>query len=280
MATLIKGKYSSPSSLPFHLIIPSLPGYGLSPLPSPSIDLDVMQSSHLLHLLMHDHLAFPHYIATGGDIGSGVARILAAKYDACAGMQINFCQLQTPCVPIDDSTLTDFEKGCVERGREFFATGAAYAMEQGTRPGTLGLVLSSCPLALLAWIGEKFLSWSDTPKPSLDDILDQASLWWFTDRIASSFYPYRQRFESKVWGHGHPELRVEGKGKAFGYQLFPKEINPVPRSWAETTGELTWFRKHESGGHFAAMERPGEMLGDLEEFLGHVVEEKGWRFGK
>ena len=63
------------------------------------------------------------------------------------------------------------------------------------------------------------------------------------------------------------------------YSLFPKELRPVPKSWAATTGDLSWFRQHESGGHFAAFEKPAEMKQDLEDFLRHVTEEKGIVFG-
>ena len=92
-------------------------------------------------------------------------------------------------------------------------TGAAYALEQGTRPSTLGLALNSSPLALLAWVGEKFLAWSDED-PSLDTILEDVSLYWFTQTIARSFYTYRQAFEGKVWGHDHPDLHIH---KPLGY---------------------------------------------------------------
>ena len=95
--------------------------------------------------------------------------------------------------------------------KSFFVSGAAYAAEQGTRPGTLGLVLESNPLSLLAWVGEKFLAWSDED-PSLDTILADVSLYWFTKTISRCFYPYRQRYEKSVAvGHAHPELKVEGK---------------------------------------------------------------------
>ena len=67
--------------------------------------------------------------------------------------------------------------------------------------------------------------------------------------------------------------------KPFGYSLFPKEVMPIPVKWVETTGELNWIRVHESGWHFAALEKPAEFKRDIEDFVGHVVKEKEVRFG-
>lgn len=78
----------------------------------------------------------------------------------------------------------------IAKGRQFLATGSAYAAEHGTRPATIGLVLASNPLALLAWIGEKYREWTDED-PSLQQILESVSLYWFTQTIESSIYTYR-----------------------------------------------------------------------------------------
>ena len=217
------------------------------------------------------------YIATGGDVGSGIARQLAVQYPACKAAHLNFCVMQNPPASVSMESLSAFDQQCLARAAEFQKSAAAYAYEQGSRPATIGLVLASNPLALLAWIGEKLLAWTDED-PALDTILEAVSLWWFTETMPRSCYPYRQFFSTGVrsTAHDHPDMYIE---KPFGYSLFPKEVIPVPVKWVETTGQLSWSRVHESGGHFAAMEKPVEFKKDMEDFVRHVVEEKGVTFG-
>lgn len=92
---------------------------------------------------------------------------------------------------LPDEQLNESEKKGVERGAEFMSFGAAYAMEHGTRPGTIGHVLSSNPMALLAWCGEKYLTWVDEPLPS-KTILEFISLYWLTETFPRAIYPYRE----------------------------------------------------------------------------------------
>jgi microsomal epoxide hydrolase len=87
-------------------------------------------------------------------------------------------------------TLTDREKAGQARSDDFMKMGSAYSFEHATRPATIGLALDSSPLALLAWIGEKFLSWSDE-SPSLETILESVSLYWYTESMGRGIFPYR-----------------------------------------------------------------------------------------
>jgi microsomal epoxide hydrolase len=92
---------------------------------------------------------------------------------------------------VSDDDLNDWEKGGLERAEEFKKFGSAYALFHATKPSTIGLVLAANPLSLLAWIGEKFLAWTDTDPP-LDEILASVALYWFTETFPTSIYPYRQ----------------------------------------------------------------------------------------
>lgn len=258
----------SPDTLPYHLIVPSIPGYAFSSGPPKDKNFDVSNASRILDKLMANLGFGGGYVSTGGDIGSSVARILAAHYDSCKAMQINFCALREPPASVAEESLSEDDRQLIQRGKSFMATGAAYAIEHGTRTSTIGHVLSSSPLALLAWIGEKYLEWSDED-PSLDAILEAVSLYWFTETIPRCLYPYRQNFEGIQYRANAPGLYVEKK--PFGYSLFRKEILPSPEAWVETTGTLSFFRQHEAGGHFAAMERPADMKKDMEDFLQHVI---------
>ncbi|EGR53043.1 uncharacterized protein TRIREDRAFT_103175 [Trichoderma reesei QM6a] len=118
-------------------------------------------------------------------------------------------------------------------------------------------------------IGEKFLAWTDEDPP-LDEVLASVTLYWLTETFPRSIYPYRQLFTPGIIGaHENPQWHIN---KPFGYSFFPKELAPIPRAWVETTGNLNIYRQHESGGHFAAMEKSEDLLADVEEFLGLVWE--------
>jgi microsomal epoxide hydrolase len=170
---------------------------------------------------------------------------------------------------VDTTSYTPLEKVGLLRGAEFKSIGSAYALEHATFPSTIGFAVSASPLALLPWIAEKFLSWSDAvTQPSLDAILESVTLYYLTDTFPSAIYPYRQVFTpGNIGAHENPIWHIN---KPFGMSWFPKEIVPVPKAWVETTGDLVWWREHSTGGHFAAVERPEVLLEDLTEFVGKV----------
>ena len=98
---------------------------------------------------------------------------------------------------VPEEVVTEAEKKGLKRAAEFPASGNAYAREHATRPATIGLALSASPVALLAWIGEKFLHWTDEDPP-LEAILDSVTLYWFTQSLPRCIYPYRQYFVQYV----------------------------------------------------------------------------------
>jgi microsomal epoxide hydrolase len=276
MMQLLKQKYPDPEDLPYHIIVPSLMGYTFSDAPPLDRDWKIADTARVMHKLMLS-LGFGEgekgYVVQGGDIGSFIARTIAATYTECKGMHLNMMFMHPPAdASALEPQLSDEEKRGLEVYKKFQETGNAYGRMHGTRPATIGHALSSSPLALLSWIGEKFLTWVDTRTPlPLDTILADVTLYWLTGCFPTSIYTYREDFSSKDPGYFHAQehLFVD---KPFGYSYFPAEITPVPRSWAERTGRLVWFREHEGGGHFAALERPGELWADVEGFVGEVWE--------
>lgn len=201
------------------------------------------------------------YVAQGGDLGSKLARILAVKYPEAKAVHLNYCYMQKP----DDISTDGYsaaETEGLKRSETFAAMGSGYGLEHATKPSTIGLALTSSPLALLSWIGEKFLDWSDET-PSLDEILKSVSLYWLTECFATTIYPYRERFTGQP-GAGNPKFYIS---KPMAFSWFPKEIGAVPRAWIETTGHLVYFQEHKRGGHFAALEQPEGLLNDLEAFV-------------
>lgn len=189
MLSLIKKRYPDPSTLPYHIIVPSLPGYAFSSSPPVDRDFKAEHMAPVMDSLMHTLGFGDGYIAQGGDLGSFIARQLGVESPSCKAFHLNLYQLPAPA-NAESLPISEQEKKGLERGKAFRDSGSAYAMEHGTRTATIGLTLSSSPLALLSWIGEKFLEWTDED-PELDAILDSVSLYWLTDTYARCIYPYR-----------------------------------------------------------------------------------------
>ena len=249
-------------NLPYHLVIPSLPGYTFSSRPPLDRDFRADDAARIFNELA-SMLGFESYIVQGGDVGGRIARIIAAEYPKCKAVHLNTHPMIPPDPEEVKSSINDSEKAGLERHNFFLHNGTGYAWEHATRPSTIGFALSSSPLTLLAWIGEKFLDWTDDD-PSLDVILESVTLYWLTDCAATNLWSYRQFYGPNADSHGSKKWHVN---KPLGYSWFPKEINPIPKAWIETTGNLVFYRQHEKGGHFAALERPRELWSDVEEFL-------------
>lgn len=260
-----RSKYQ-PGDLPFHLIVPSMPGYTLSSGPPTDRDFVVEDIARVIDKLMTG-LGFKEYVCQGGDIGSYTCRPLA-KYPGCKAVHLNFSMIDKPD-GVSDDDMNEVEKKQLKRAADFGLVNSAYALEHGTKPATIGFVLDSSPLALLAWIGEKFLTWSDAT-PTAEAILDSITLYWFSKSFSRCIFPYRQ-FHGSMAGtyfiHKDPKYHID---QPFGYSYFPEEIAPMPKSWVATTGNLVFAKQHEHGGHFAAMERPVDMAEDVEEFVKQV----------
>ncbi|KAF2128177.1 epoxide hydrolase-like protein [Dothidotthia symphoricarpi CBS 119687] len=254
ICALIREQYSA-KDLPYHIIVPSLPGYTLSSGGPVDKNWTMEDTARVINQLMLN-LNFDRYIAQGGDIGSFESRLLAQEYDACVGMHLNMMRVADKP---DESTLSTLEKNALDYATKWQATGTAYAQEHATRPSTIGHVLSSSPLALLSWIGEKFVEWSDTDPP-LSTILTNISLYWFTSSFPRSIYPYRQIFVER-------RPRLEFCKKPTGFSFFPRELAPGIKSVLEKNCNLVSYSTHEHGGHFAALEMPKELWSDVEEFV-------------
>lgn len=263
---LLKKKYS-PEDLPYHVVVPSLPGYGYSSGPPVSRDWTQQDMARIVDELMVGLGFGSGYVTQGGDIGSYVSRILAVNHEACKAVHLNFSIGTKPDKSASESSLPEHEQKALERSKEFIKTGSAYAFEHATRPATIGLVLSSSPIALLAWIAEKFLAWTDKD-PSLDTILSSVTLYWFTSTYPRSLYPYRESTHpNKPSVHGQEDYYIK---KPLGYSWFPYDMGAVPRAWMEKSGDLVFWRTHETGGHFAAMEEPEAFLRDVGDFATQV----------
>lgn len=266
MLDVMKKKYTA-EDLPYHLVVPSLIGYTLSSAPPTDKTFKTRDIARIMDKLLTSLGFAGGYVAQGGDIGSGVARILGANFPSCKAAHVNMCSIGGSPTDVPEGSINEAEMAAMKRGGTWVEHGTAYAKEHGTRPATIGFVLASSPLALLAWVGEKFLEWTDED-PSRDTILEAVSLYWFTETFPRCIFPYRE-----WWGQKEePSLDTERKwetyvNKPFGYSWFPKELFPAPKAMAAKVGNLVWHRQHTKGGHFAALERPVEFAQDVEDFV-------------
>lgn len=147
---ILRTRYS-PQDLPFHLIVPSLPGYAFSSGPPIDADYSVPQAAQLFDSLMCGLGFADGYIAQGGDVGTGIAMTQALTSEACKCFHVNNIFTDAPEGEDPEAGLDEVERKGLKRGEQFNKSGMAYALEHGTRPGTIGLVLQSSPLAGLAW---------------------------------------------------------------------------------------------------------------------------------
>ncbi len=243
----------------FHVICPSMPGYGYSAKPRVR-GFGRDQVAQTIARLM-PRLGYERYGAQGGDIGAQVAVWLGA-HDAShvVGVHLNWM----PVGPPDEATrwegVSPAEKERFEaRGRDL-ARHYAYAAIQGTRPQTLGMALNDSPAGLAAWIIDKFRAWSDCGGDveksfTRDELLTNIMLYWLTGSIASSFGLY---YTSGSW----PAPKVP-----LGVALFPKEISVPPRKWVEARYTLSHWTQMPRGGHFAALEEPQLLVEDIRKFF-------------
>ncbi|KAB5518024.1 Alpha/Beta hydrolase protein [Coniochaeta sp. 2T2.1] len=263
---LLVEKYT-PETLPYHVVVPSIPDYGFSSGPSENVEMTFAVAGEVMNKLMVG-LGFDGYVAQGGDVGSFMATQMCGVHDECKAWHINMLFLQ-PSQFLSLNSTTPSEQAHLEFAATWSDTGSAYAYEHGTRPSTLALTVSASPLSMLAWVGEKFIQWADPRAPlSLDTILASVTFYWLTDTFPRSMWPYR--FLTGHVGAPIPAMPFSDT-KPFGFSSFPREQSALPRRWAEELfPNLVFFREHEAGGHFAALEQPVAFLEDVEEFVRRV----------
>jgi pimeloyl-ACP methyl ester carboxylesterase len=254
-------QYGGDAADAFTVIVPSLPGFTFSP-QRPSLTAPP-QTHEIWHRLMHDELGFARYAAHGSDLGAGItSRLGEAHPEAVTG--IHLLAVANP-ITYDPAGLAPEEQEYLDSLAAWSAEEGGYQHQQSTRPLTLSYGLADSPAGLLAWIVEKYRAWSDcggdlSSRFSDDFILTQASLYWFTNTISTSFRPYYEYAQGLT-------KRVERVTVPTAVALFPFDLSQPPRSWAERTYNVTRYTRMPRGGHFAAHEEPELLAHDLTEFF-------------
>ena len=246
----------------FHVVAPSLPGYGFSE-PTRTPGWDEGRIANAFIALMR-RLGYTRYGAQGGDWGAQVTtRIGALDPEHCAAIHLN---MALGARPESKTSLTDEEQADLTAIQLFVKDESGYANEQGTKPQTLGVALNDSPAGLLAWIVEKFRTWSDCdghPENCFtrEQMLTNVMLYWATQTSASSARLY---WESR---HSDSSARLPFVDAPTGVARYPKEILRWPRSWIERQYNVVHWAVMERGGHFAAMEQPDLFVEDLRTFF-------------
>ena len=240
----------------FHLIVPSLPGYGFSGKPD-TVGWGIERIADAWAELM-DRLGYQQFLAQGSDWGSSISTILALRHpDRVLGVHV-----VPPLVPPDrdPARLTDWERTGLAELDERMRTGSGYSAIQSTRPQTIGYGLLDSPVGLCAWIVEKIWMWADhdgdlSQVLSPDQILDNVTLYWLTGTAASSARLYWESIDTVTrWFTNTTDDIVTAP---TGCTVFPAEAPRPSRRWAERrfTNVVHWGQPAR-GGHFAAWEQP------------------------
>jgi pimeloyl-ACP methyl ester carboxylesterase len=247
----------------FHLVLPSLPGYGFSGEPT-ELGWDTARIANVWAVPM-DRLGYTRYVAQGGDVGAAVTDAMGRQAPkGLLGIHIN---LLAGVAAMSDKLPAESEKErTAQRAATTFRTsGFGYFLEQSTRPQTIGYSLLNSPVGLASWmldhdtdsytkISRAFVEGKPAGNLTRDNILDNITLYWLTGTGASAARWY--------WEAGQAAARAAGKSPPavavpVGFTTFPGEIFAAPRSWVEIMYPgLAYFSEAERGGHFAAWEEP------------------------
>jgi pimeloyl-ACP methyl ester carboxylesterase len=248
----------------FHLVLPSLPGYGFSGKPT-STGWGVEKIGRAWGVLMA-RLGYDRWFAQGGDWGSAVTTAIALQQIAgCAGIHINM-PLGRP-TEADLANPSPAELKALGALKHYQDWDSGYSTQQRTRPQTVGYGLVDSPVGLAGWILEKIWAWTDnqgSPFDALtrDQVLDNIMLYWLPGNGASSARLYWESFGS---------FAAQEVALPVGASAFPREILPCPRKWAERTyPNLVHWGDMEKGGHFAAWEQPEAFVGELRAAFGKM----------
>jgi microsomal epoxide hydrolase len=263
--TASTGKMAGDAADAFHVVCPSIPGYGFSQA-AREPGMHPRKVSGMIAQLMA-RLGYARYGAQGGDWGSMISQGLAVlDPEHCAGIHLNMVFAGPPqgaSNPMEG--LGPKELAALADAQRIQNEEMGYFRIQSTKPQTLGVGLNDSPAGLASWIVEKFRTWSDCDGDvesvyTKDRLLANITLYWVTQTITSSTRLYCEAHRAE--GLGVPDHRVP-----LGCAIFPKELIRAPRSWVESHFDVRQWTEMPRGGHFAAMEQPELLVRDVRSFF-------------
>ena len=246
----------------FHLVIPCLPGYGFSGKPRVH-GTGIVTIAALWDTLMKG-LGYSEYFAHGGDWGSVVTQTLPLiPNSGVRGIHVTLPIVQPPEEYLAEPTPEEID--AMNAGAHYARWDNGYSQQQASRPQTLGYGLNDSAIGQLAWITEKFWSWTDCEKDGIalpenavsrQALLNTVSLYWFTETATSSARLY--------WESFHPTDALPQIDCPTGMSIFPKELFKASRRWVESRfSDLRYWSTPSKGGHFAAMEQPEILAAEI-----------------
>ncbi len=250
----------------FHVVIPSLPGFGFSDKPT-EVGWGLPRIANAWAVLMA-RLGYSHYVAQGGDWGAGVTSWMAKqRVSGLTAVHLNLPILFPPPPPLPGGYTAEEQAALAQLGK-YASDRFGYAAIQGTRPQTLGYGLADSPVGQAMWIYEKFQAWSDNKGDpaeaiSIDHMLDDITLYWLTNTAASSARLYHESF-AKDFVRMPLELPV-------AVSIFKGDFFSPPKVWADQTySKLFYWNEVPKGGHFAALEQPELFVTELRKSFAQV----------
>ncbi|GAB3974481.1 epoxide hydrolase [Actinoallomurus acanthiterrae] len=263
----------------FHLVIPSIPGFGLSG-PTRQTGWEYQRIAAAFAELM-ERLGYPRYGAQGGDWGAAISRELGRiRPDHIIGVHLNLIPNSAATSEPDADELAALSPAerertlaSWERTREWERERAGYAAIQSTRPQTLAYALTDSPVGQLAWIVEKFKEWTDSrdrPEDAVDRdlLLTNVMLYWLTGTAGSSARVYYERAHADYWGDPPEPLSAP-----TALAVFPEDNFIFLRHIAERTNNIVRWTEYDRGGHFPAMEEPDLLVADVRAFFRSLRED-------
>jgi pimeloyl-ACP methyl ester carboxylesterase len=243
----------------FDVVLPSLPGYGFSRR-RPQVGVNYRYVARCWHQLMCS-LGYSRYAASGYDFGSGVTTLLGLDH-AESLLGIYLTTLESDLAPaLEDSEMSEAERSYLAVNRNWDLTERGYSAIQSTKPQTVGYGLNDSPAGLAAYIGEKWHAWSDSI-PSNDFLCATVTLYWVTQSITSSMRDY--------WDNRWHAVDRSYVGTPTGFGVFAHQTvseGEPPRSYLERVYNIQRWTVFPRGGHFAPIEQPAAVAGDLTAFF-------------
>ncbi len=251
----------------FHVVTPSMPGYGFSDHPTKP-GMHVLRVSDLWVKLMTEGLGYNRFGAQGGDWGASVTAYLGFAYpENLIGIHLTSMIRPTPYMGPGSTPLSEAEQALMKQREEWVQAEGGYFHIQGTKPQTLSYGLNDSPAGLAAWLVEKYRSWSDCggdveKRFTKDELLTTITIYWVTQIINSSTRLYYETAK-------HPWDMKQGERISVpaAMAVFPKAISLPPREWGERSYNIHRWTEMPSGGHFAALEEPERLAEDIRAFF-------------
>ncbi len=251
----------------FHVVTPSMPGYGFSDHPTKP-GMHVLRVSDLWVKLMTEGLGYNRFGAQGGDWGASVTAYLGFAYpENLIGIHLTSMVRPTPYMGPGSTPLSEAEQALMKQREEWLQAEGGYSHIQGTKPQTLSYGLNDSPVGLAAWLVEKYRSWSDCggdveKRFTKDELLTTITIYWVTQIINSSTRLYYETAR-------HPWDMKQGERISVpaAMAVFPGEISLPPREWGERSYNVHRWTEMPSGGHFAALEEPERLAEDIRAFF-------------